>query len=157
DDDLAEEMQKALVADGYGVDMATTADEAKQLVRAQPYDAIVLDWGLPDDNGINLCRQWRTDGMQSAVLFLTGKSRIENREAGLDAGADDYLIKPFQMQELKARLRALLRRSNRAFVDNILKFGPLELDAYAHSLTRAGVEIRLAGREYALLEFLMRN
>lgn len=157
DEDLLSIMQKALSGEGYSVNVAGTAGQAKQLMSEGQYDAIVLDWGLPDETGIDLCRQWRAKGIKSGILFLTARSRISCREAGLDAGADDYLIKPFQTKELIARLRALLRRSHRQLSDNVLKFGSLSLNASLRLLTNDDVPIQLAGREYSLLEFLMRN
>src|SRR5262249_34277288 len=117
---------------------------------------LILDWQLPGMAGIDICKEFRSQGGMTPVLMLTGKSAISDKETGLDAGADDYLTKPFHMKELSARVRALFRRASRG-TSNILTIGDLVLDPSNYRVTRDGVEIQLQKREFALLEFLMRN
>ncbi len=127
-----------------------------ELLGSYKYDLIILDWELPKLSGLELCRAFREKGGQAPVLFLTGRGTIPDKEAGFDAGADDYLTKPFHMKELSARVKALLRRPA-AFVDQVLKAGNLVLDRSTYQVTRSGEEVYLARMEFALLEFFMRH
>jgi len=153
---LARVMEDWLGEDGYQVDLVDTGTAAQERLGKQPYDVLIVDWGLPDIAGTDLCKQYREGGGSASILMLTGRGAITDKEEGLDAGADDYLTKPFHPRELSARLRALLRRP-RELRDNILQVLDLVLDPGACRVTRAGKEIPLLPKEFALLEFLMRN
>ena len=145
-----------LLDDGYAVDTAFSGVEAEELAQMTPYDAIILDIMLPEKDGLEVCRDLRNRRISTPILMLTARDAVEDRVAGLDSGADDYLIKPFAMQELRARLRALLRRES----DNksgLLQLGDLSLDPATHFVQRAGQPIELTAKEYALLEYFMRN
>ncbi|MDR1032596.1 MAG: response regulator transcription factor [Candidatus Nomurabacteria bacterium] len=120
------------------------------------YDVMILDRMLPGIEGVEVCRQVRAAGIKTPILILTAKSQVRNRVEGLDAGADDYLIKPFSFEELLARIRALLRRPQDA-VDNILKIGDLTLDTINYDVRRGKKRIKLTSTEFSLLEYLMRN
>lgn len=120
------------------------------------YDAIVLDWELPGRSGIEVLKEYRSSGGKAPVLMLTGKGGIVDKETGFDAGADDYLTKPFHMKELSARLRALIRRAG-GTVSNVLQLRDIALEPGAFKVTRSGREIQLLPREFALLEFFMRH
>ncbi|HEY9869734.1 MAG TPA: response regulator transcription factor [Candidatus Obscuribacterales bacterium] len=138
------------------VDVVYKGNEALNRLRVQPYDLIILDWILPDIPGLEVCRQYRSRGGNSPILMLTGKGSIEEKAAGLDAGADDYLPKPFHPTELMARIRALLRRPA-AMAPQVLRVRDLELDASTLQVTRAGCQIELTPKEMRILELLMRN
>lgn len=149
-------IRKALQEEGFAVDLCRTGDEALTAPSAIPYDAVVLDIMLPGMDGLSVLRQWRKQGDVTPVLLLSARGEVSERVAGLDAGADDYLPKPFALVELTARLRALTRRGsdNKAVV---LKVADLSLDTVTHRAERAGKAIELTAREYRLLEFLMRS
>lgn len=151
---VASFVQRGLEEAGYAVDVAADGDEAAWLATEHDYDAMVLDVMMPGRDGITLVRQLRRRDIGTPVLMLTARTRIEDRVQGLDAGADDYLAKPFSMVELLARLRALLRRQ-RPELGNQLKVGDLSLDLVSHIATRGGRDIALTNREFALLELLM--
>jgi len=140
----------------YTVDEAHDVSEAQGFLSAYQYDLLVLDWLLPDGSGIDVLKKFRDDGGLAPVILLTGKGHVSDKEVGLDAGADDYLTKPFEVRELSARIRALLRRNPLA-QGNVLACGNITLDIKRACLTRDGEEIKLLPTEYALLEFLMRN
>jgi two-component system response regulator MprA len=159
DDDrsLREALRRALVLGGYDTVSAADGREAlAQVAEASP-DALVLDIGLPDVDGLEVCRRLRGDGNRVPVLMLTARDAIEDRIDGLDAGADDYLVKPFDVGELKARLRALLRRTSGDEVPDALSFDELQLDPMRHGVIVGEVFIELTRTEYQLLELLMRN
>jgi two-component system OmpR family response regulator len=149
-------LRRGLVEDGYAVDLATTGEDALWRVAEYPYDAVVLDVGLPDLDGFTVCRRIRAGGGWVPVLMLTALDSIANRVRGLDVGADDYLVKPFAFAELVARIRALLRRGARPRPTTLV-VGDLELDPGARTVARCGRPIRLTAKEFALLEYLMRN
>ncbi len=140
----------------YSIEIATNGRDAREKIQFFEYDLFILDWELPEVTGIELCKEYRDGGGKTPILMLTGKKAIGEKEAGLDAGADDYLTKPFHMRELSARVRALLRRSS-ATTSNVLKAGNLEVDPTSFNVTRNGEQIHLQRKEFALLEFLMRN
>jgi DNA-binding response OmpR family regulator len=145
-----------LKTDHHTVDCAYTLRESQEFLRSFSYDEIILDWSLPDGSGAEYCAQLRKSGVLTPILILTGKDTIADKTTGLDAGADDYLTKPFDFRELSARLRALLRRS--AFIaENVITIGNIELDMSAHLVTKGGEPLKLAPIDFALLEFLMRN
>lgn len=154
--ELADHLVEGLKAEGYAVDLAQDGEEALWLVHQGSYDALLMDVMLPAKDGITVVRQLRREGDQTPVLFLTGRANVEDRVRGLDAGGDDYLSKPFHLEELLARLRAILRR-NRSATSLLLRVGDMELDLISHVARRAGQEILLTPREFALLELLMIN
>jgi len=147
-------IRTGLRQDGYTADWARDGNSAELAVAANEYDAILLDLGLPGRSGLELLAQWRRKRNAVPILIITARDSVEDRIAGLDGGADDYLVKPFDLNELAARLRALLRRrSGRA--TPVIEHGPLQLDPATHEVRLNGNEIRLSGREFALLYALL--
>jgi DNA-binding response OmpR family regulator len=146
-------LKQGLEEEGFAVDAARDGEEADYKARTANYDAIILDLMLPKEDGLSLLKRWRRNGMKTHVLVLTARSSIEDKVKGLDSGADDYLTKPFELEELLARLRALVRRGHQV-KDPVIRIFDLEIDTAAHTVRRAGQEIHLTPREYALLEFL---
>ena len=160
DDDrsLRDALRRALTLADYGVASAENGQQALSEAAARSPDAIVLDLGLPDMDGLEVCRRLRDAGNRVPVLVLTARDAVSDRIDGLDAGADDYLVKPFDVGELKARLRALLRRVEPADArDEPLTFAELTLDADRHGVTVGDTFAELTRTEYQLLELLMRN
>lgn len=153
---MARALRRGLEQEGHSVDSATDGDDALSRGVEFEYDAIVLDVMLPGRDGFSICRELRARDRWAPVLMLTARDAVEDRIRGLDAGADDYLVKPFAFGELLARLRALVRRgvSERPA---ILSVGDVELDPAAHTVTRGGSLVGLSVREFSLLEFLMRH
>jgi two-component system OmpR family response regulator len=153
---MANLLRRGLVEEGHAVDVARTGDDAVWMAQAAEYDAIVLDLMLPGIDGIEVCRRIRDDGVWAPVLMLTARDGVEDRVTGLDAGADDYLPKPFSFAELLARLRALARRGA---VERpaVLEVGDLRLDPATREAWRADTPIHLSAKEFALLETLMRR
>jgi two-component system OmpR family response regulator len=149
-------LKRALEEEGYAVDVAARGEDALWLGTENPYDAIVLDLMLPDLDGFEVSRKLREAGRWSPVLMLTARDAVADRVAGLDAGADDYLTKPFSFAELLARLRALMRRGA-GERPSVLRVGHLELDPARRTVSRDGTSIDLTAREFALLEYLMRH
>jgi two-component system, OmpR family, response regulator MprA len=160
DDDrgLREVLRRALTLAGYEVRLAETGADALSEMAGGVPDAMVLDVGLPDIDGLEVCRLLRREGNRVPVLMLTARDAVSDRIDGLDAGADDYLVKPFDIDELKARLRALLRRAGgEGDVDGGLSFAELKLDPARHGATVSGTFVELTRTEYQLLELLMLN
>jgi two-component system, OmpR family, response regulator len=153
---MASLLRRGLVEEGHAVDVARTGDDALWMARAVEYDAVVLDLMLPGIDGVEVCRRLRHDGVWTPVLMLTARDAVEDRVAGLDAGADDYLPKPFSFAELLARLRALARRGATER-PAVLEVGDLRLDPATRQVWRGKAEIRLSGKEFALLETFMRR
>jgi DNA-binding response OmpR family regulator len=149
-------LKTSLVEDGYAVDAAYDGVEGQEMAEMTPYDVIILDIMLPRRDGLQVCRELRALRIKTPILMLTARDAVEDRVTGLDCGADDYLVKPFAMQELRARLRALLRRDS-AEKSGLLTFADLTLDPAAHTANRSGSTIQLTAREFALLEYLLRN
>jgi two-component system OmpR family response regulator len=149
-------LRRGLVTEGLVADVAGTGEDALWMARSHEYDAIVLDVMLPGINGFETCRQLRESGVWAPVLMLTARNSVEDRVAGLDTGADDYLVKPFAFAELLARLRALARRGE-AERPAVLKVGDLRLDPATRDVRRGASEIALSGKEFALLETFMRR
>ena len=149
-------LRKGLVEEGYTVQVEENGDRAFQRAASEEYGAAVVDVMIPGRNGIDLVRDLRDAGVRTPVLLLTARDRIDDKIAGLDAGADDYLTKPFDFAELTARLRALLRRSSSG-APAILRWRDLELDPAKREVHRAGELIELTPKEFALLEFLLRS
>jgi two-component system OmpR family response regulator len=156
DHSVALYVQRALRGEGYAVDTAANGTDAILLASRLPYDAIVLDVGIPEPDGLEVCRRLRSHDVWAPVLMLTARSDVPDRVAGLDAGADDYLVKPFAVAELHARLRALTRRAAPP-PDPVLQVGDLVLDPTTQGVTRAGQHVELTARERALLAVLMRH
>jgi len=154
--DVADLLTRALREAAWAPDVARTGARALDMLSASEYDLAVLDLALPDTDGLEVCRRWRSSGGRTPILILTARHAVTDRVRGLDAGADDYLAKPFVVDELLARLRALARRP-RSGLDVRLGFADLELDTAERAASRAGRLIPLTAREYALLEYLMRN
>jgi len=150
---VAEHVRTGLIAEGYAVDLASDGDEAIWLAEENQYDALLLDVTMPCKDGITVVRHLRRKQILAPVIFITARDDVQDKVRGLDAGADDYLTKPFSISELLARLRAVLRRQ-RPQQQNLLRVGDLELDLVAHEARRAGEHIELTRREFALLEFL---
>ncbi|MBA2614304.1 MAG: response regulator transcription factor [Actinobacteria bacterium] len=153
---MASLLRRGLVEAGHAADVARTGDDALWMARAVDYDAVVLDLMLPGLSGVEVCRRLREDGIWSPVLMLTARDGVEDRIAGLDAGADDYLTKPFSFAELLARLRALVRRGS-AERPAVLEAGDLRLDPATRQAWRGDAEIGLSPKEFALLETFMRR
>jgi DNA-binding response OmpR family regulator len=162
EEDLVETIRPSLVRDGYAVDVALDASSAMDRLRLNAYDLMVLDLSLPDGDGFELCRWVRDgalDGLDRAdlrILMLTARASLRDRVRGLDEGADDYLVKPFALAELLARLRALLRRdSGQPPAGAALRVGDLRLDTARHEVFRADRPLRLTRKEFGVLEYLM--
>src|SRR5229473_7405230 len=153
---LSEVIVRGLREDGYAVDAVNDGPSALYQLAIAPYDAVVLDVMIPPPNGFEVCRQMRAAHLATPVLMLTARDAVDDRIHGLDAGADDYLVKPFAFAELLARVRALLRRSVLPF-EPVLHNLDLELDRVRHVVHRKGRAIDLTPKEFALLEYLMLN
>jgi DNA-binding response OmpR family regulator len=153
---LSNSIRLSLVDEGYAVDTAYNGLDGQELAEMTPYDVIILDIMLPEKNGLEVCRELRNKRINTPVLILTARDAVEDRVAGLDSGADDYLVKPFAIEELRARLRALLRRESDDKTGQ-LRIGDLVLDPATHFVQRGGQSIELTAKEYALLEYFMRN
>ncbi|YAF95548.1 MAG: two-component system response regulator RppA [Nodularia sp. CChRGM 3473] len=156
DEELLEPLNTALSRAGYIVDGVGSCETASWLIAEQDYDLLILDWMLPTGSGINLCQEYRHTGKTSPVLMLTAKDSILDKVKGLDAGADDYLVKPVDMLELLARVRALARRSP-VWQDQILKFADLQLNLDTHTVERQKQTVQLSVRECQLLEYFLRH
>jgi DNA-binding response OmpR family regulator len=159
--DLADAVARGLRRDGHAVDIAGTASDADLKLRSAGYDLVVLDWGLPDGSGLHICRELVSgelptlEGDRPRILMLTARDEIDDRVAGLDSGADDYLVKPFALAELSARVRALIRRDTES--DPVLEVGQLRLDPARFIATRGGHRLELTAKEFALLHYFMAN
>ena len=153
---LVRALQRGLEREGYDVDVAATGDEALACAEAGDYEAVVLDVMLPGVDGFSVCRELRRGERWMPVLMLTARDQVKDRIRGLDAGADDYLVKPFDFGELLARLRAMTRRGP-AERPTVIEVGDLRVDPAAHSVTRAGRPVELTPREFALLHHLARR
>jgi len=156
DQEAARLLTKGLREEGWAVDIAHSGEAGDEMASVNTYDAIVLDWMLPDRDGVAICRRLRESGLHAPILILTARDGIEDRVRGLNAGADDYLTKPFAFAELLARLHALLRRSELTR-PVLLTVEDLTLDPRSHQVVRGGVPLSLTPKEYAILETLMRH
>ncbi len=150
-------VKRGLEESGYAVDVAYTGQDGLDWAEAAPYDIIILDILLPEMNGLTVCRELRRRKNRTPILMLTARDTIDDRVGGLDAGADDYLVKPFAIKELLARLRALGRRAGDLPKSPIMEFADLTLDSSTRQVKRGGRSIELASKEYAVLECLMRE
>ena len=159
DDDpaLRTALDRALKLEGYRVSFAHDGRQALQMMTGASQDAVILDLGLPLMDGLEVCRRVRERGDRTPVLMLTARDAVTDRVEGLDAGADDYLVKPFALDELLARLRALLRRSTATPSEGVLKFGDLVLDLQTMEVRRGQRELQLTRTEFRLLELFMRS
>ena len=156
DPDLRRQLVATLRNDGYAIDEAADGEEAEYLGEVEPYDAIVLDLGLPVKDGVSVLKHWRSGGLNVPVLILTARDQWSEKVAGFDAGADDYLTKPFQMEELQARIKALIRRAA-GHASPIIECGPVRVDTGAATVSVNGQQITLTGHEYKLLSYLIHH
>ncbi|MDP8967477.1 MAG: response regulator transcription factor [Actinomycetota bacterium] len=154
---VREVLERILRLDGYEVEVAVDGLEAVRRQRAAPADAVLLDVLMPNVDGLEVCRRMRDGGDRTPVLMLTARHEVGDRVAGLEAGADDYLPKPFSIDELLARLKALMRRSGWSSDDPVLRFEDLELDTLAHEVRRGGRPIEVTRTEFLLLELFLRH
>lgn len=161
EEELTEPLQRLLISQGYSVDVAMDGQSGWQLAQTKTYDLLILDWVMPVMSGVQLCRSLREKGDHTPVLFLSAKDTLDERVEGLDSGADDYLVKPFELKELLARIRALLRRSTLPADESdqaqILGFANLELDIIAQVLYRDRRAIQLSEKECQLLAYFMQH
>ena len=153
---MREALRQGLAEQGFVVDVAADGAEGQDLAAVGPYDVVVLDVMLPKRSGLDACRELRRRGVRTPILMLTARAAVEDRVAGLDTGADDYLVKPFAFSELLARLRALTRRPATE-PQTVLRAADLELDRARHEVRRAGRPVDLTAKEFALLEYLLRR
>jgi two-component system OmpR family response regulator len=156
DPDLNRQLNDALTDAGYAVDVARDGEEGQHLGETEPYDAVILDLGLPVKDGVTVLKAWRRSERTMPVLILTARDRWSDKVAGFDAGADDYVAKPFHMEEVLARVRALLRRSA-GHASNEITCGPLTLDTKGARVTVNGRAIKLTSLEFRLLAYLMHH
>ena len=154
---LASALRQGLSESGYAVDVVGDGEQGWEMARMEVYDILILDWMLPRLSGVDLCRRLRRAGQQAPILLLTARDDVEDRVQGLDSGADDYLVKPFALQELLARIRALLRRGEGASRNPIMQVGPLQLDPSTRLVQVDSAPVSLTNKELQLLEYLMRN
>jgi DNA-binding response OmpR family regulator len=150
---LVRALRQGLEEEGFAVDVAYDGEEGAYKGRTAEYDVIILDLMLPKRDGLSLLSQWRQLGVKSHILILTARGSIDEKVRGLDLGADDYLTKPFELKELLARIRALVRRGHQV-KDPVLRIHDLEIDTSAHTVRRSGQPVHLSPREYSLLEYL---
>jgi two-component system OmpR family response regulator len=151
---LSEQLGASLVEAGYAVDCALDGQSAEFLGRTEPYDAVILDLGLPSVDGLTVLRRWRDAGVRAPVLILTARGSWHEKVRGIDGGADDYVVKPFRMEEVLARLRALIRRAS-GEVRPELRCGALALDPRSSRVTLDGVAVKLTAHEFRVLSYLM--
>ena len=156
DTNLNRQIKDALIENGYAVDVAFDGEEGHYLGDTEPYDAVVLDIGLPQMDGLSVLEEWRRAGRTMPVVLLTARDRWSDKVQGIDAGADDYVAKPFHMEELLARLRALVRRAA-GHASNEITAGPVRLDVKAGKVTVDGQAIKLTSHELRLLSYLMHH
>jgi two-component system OmpR family response regulator len=156
DPDLIRQLSETLRTEGYAVDQATDGEEAMYLGEVEPYDIVVLDLGLPVMDGVSVLKSWRAKGRTMPVLILTARGQWSEKVSGFDAGADDYLTKPFQMEELLARIRALIRRAA-GHASPVMRCGPVEVDTNSANVTVNGESIKLTGHEYKLLSYMIHH
>ena len=156
DEKIAEVIQDCLTAANYEVEVVHSAEAGSAMLSINSYNLLILDWQLPKASGLDLCTEARAKGINTPVLFLTGMDSVGNKMAGLDSGADDYLVKPFERDELMARLRSLLRRAEKSGQkDGVITFGDICMNVAEHSITYCNVPVNLSRREYTLLHVLL--
>ena len=155
--ELNDLVRKTLDDEGYAVDSVFDGDSALEYLSSTPYDIALLDIMMPGRDGIAVLREYRKSGGKAPILILTSRDAVEDRVVGLDAGADDYLVKPFMFPELLARIRVLLRRNTTSASSSVLECGDLVMDTSSHAVRRRGRKIDLSAKEYSILEYMMRN
>ena len=155
--ELNDLVRKTLEDEGYAVDSVFDGDSALEYLSSTPYDIVLLDIMMPGRDGIAVLREYRKSGGKAPILILTARDAVEDRVVGLDAGADDYLVKPFMFPELLARIRVLLRRNTTSASSSVLECGDLVMDTSSHAVRRRGRKIDLSAKEYSILEYMMRN
>lgn len=153
---IREQLIETLTQQGYAVDSAADGEEGQYLGRETPYDAAIVDLGLPKINGVEVIQTWRSEGLSFPIIILTARGAWQDKVEGLNAGADDYVVKPFHTEELLARLTALLRRSS-GHAKSELSFGPIHLDLSAKTVACDGTPVELTSYEYNTLEYLVLN
>ena len=153
---LSDSLRRTLEDDGYAIDTAYDGLDGEEMALMGTYDIIILDIMLPEKDGLTVCRDIRNKRINTPVLMLTARDALDDRVSGLDSGADDYLVKPFEVDELRARIRALLRRESSS-KSALLQVGDLTLDPATHVVERAGESVELTAKEYSLLEYFMRH
>lgn len=156
DRDLAGQLAGLLQEAGYAIDIAPDGEEAQFLGETEPYDAVILDLGLPVVDGLTVLKRWRDQSIRTPVLILTARDSWSEKVDGLDAGADDYVTKPFELEEVLARLRALIRRAS-GHASAELACGPVQLDTRSRRVSVSGASVRLTAQEYKLLSYLMHH
>jgi DNA-binding response OmpR family regulator len=156
DRDLCAKVSEWLARDRHSVETVNNGKEGLSRLRFYKYEMVILDWNLPDLSGLEICREYRNHGGRAPILLLTGKSEVKDKTSGLDAGADDYLTKPFHFEELSSRIKALLRRPA-GLVDEVIRVGNLTLEPGSGSVQNGGIPVALLPKEFALLQFLMRH
>ncbi len=154
--DLNEIISRKLTSEGYSVDSCFDGEEAEDFLRCAAYDAIIMDIMIPGKTGIGVLRDLRAAGDKTPVLLLTALGTVDDRVAGLDSGADDYLVKPFDFDELLARVRAMIRRGS-GIADNVIRAGDLTMDIASHTVFRGDEPLSLTAKEYSILEYLLQN
>jgi len=154
---VAQFLKKGFQSEAFAVDIASDGAEGARLALSEAYDAIILDLMLPKINGIELLEEIRREGVDTPILILTAKSEVEDRVKGLNAGADDYLPKPFSFSEVLARVRAIVRRSSADVRSSVLEMGDIRMDLLTRSVVRGSKPITLTNKEFELLEYLLRN
>ncbi|MFA6321473.1 MAG: response regulator transcription factor [Candidatus Omnitrophota bacterium] len=154
---IADFIKRGLKEEGYAVDTANDGENGLFLAKTNSYDLVLLDLMLPKVDGIEICKKLREQKIMSPIIMLTAKDAVKDKVTGLDAGADDYLTKPFAFEELLARIRAILRKKSEQKEASVLQVDDLMIDLHTHKVLRAGKEIELTSKEFALLEYLMRN
>lgn len=156
DHDLSFTIVDFLTRESHVVEAVYDGLDGREMLKFGFFDLLVLDWDLPHLTGVEIMKEYRGRGGNAPIIMLTGRDKIEDKESGFETGADDYLTKPFQLRELSARIKSLLRRPA-ALTSNVLRVRDISLDAEKHLVTRAGVELKLTPKDFALLEFLMRH
>ncbi|HEY9717567.1 MAG TPA: response regulator transcription factor [Trichormus sp.] len=156
DKKLAEAIETWLSSEHHAVEIVHDGPNGYEHLRSSEYDLAIIDWNLPGMSGPDICSQYRSKSGMTPIIILTGRDAITDKVTGFDSGADDYLTKPFHMQELSSRIAAMLRRG-RNIAEKILRAGDVELDPIGHRVTKRGAEVDLLPKEFALLEFLMRH
>lgn len=154
--EIASGLEQWLSREKYVVEVVHDGSEAQHRLQSYTYDAVILDWQLPGVNGVDLCKGFRQRGGTTPILMLTGMTTFGNKETGFDAGADDYLTKPFDIREVGLRLRAILRRGSDV-TDNLITAGPITLDTKLRKLKVNGADVTLLPKEFAILELLMKH
>jgi DNA-binding response OmpR family regulator len=156
DEKMRNSLHRWLKKEGHETELAITGEDALQMLSVYKFDIVVLDWGLPDISGLQVLNRFRAMGGNTPIIFLTGKGDVASKKEGLDAGADDYLPKPFAGEELSARIRAIMRRPQ-GLLPSLVCVGNIALDLSTKGVTKDGVPVKLGKKEYAILEFLLRH